>query len=60
MSIYKVQLYVECTEDDARSLRKSLAQSVSEGFELACVFGVCVELEPDSDNERGFNNGSFF
>lgn len=50
MGIYNVRLHVEGTESDAISLRKSLAQSVSEEYELKRVFGVSVEPETLQDN----------
>lgn len=47
---YKVQMYVKGTEEDAISLRKSLAQSVYDEFELGSVFGVSVERnDPPED-----------
>lgn len=45
MGIYKVQMHVEGTEDDAIALRISLAQSVCDEFELNRVYGVSVDLE---------------
>lgn len=50
MNIYKVQMYIEGTEDDAISLRKSLAQSVSDEFELNRVFGVDVVSDSPQEN----------
>lgn len=45
MYTYKIQMYVEGSEDDAISLRKSLAQTVYDEFELGSVFGVSVERD---------------
>ena len=45
MNIYKVLMYVKCTEDDAISLRKNLAQITYDEFELGSVFGVSVDLD---------------
>lgn len=48
INVYKVQMYVEGTENDAQALRKSLSQSVYEDFEMTegnAVFGVTVELD---------------
>lgn len=45
MNTYKISIYVKGTEDDAVALRKSLAQSVYDEFELGSVFGVDVVLE---------------
>ncbi len=45
MSIYRVQLCFEGTEDDANSIMQSLAQSVSEEFDLKRVFGVTIDLD---------------
>ena len=50
MSIYRLEGYAEGTEDDAIALRKSLAQSISDNFELKRVFGVSVELDEPQDN----------
>lgn len=46
-NIYKVQMSVECTEEGATAMRKSLAQAVYDEFELSeqcAVFGVNIEL----------------
>ena len=45
MNTYKVQMYINGSEDDAASLRKCLAQAVYDEFELGSVFGVKVELD---------------
>jgi len=50
MNTYKVKMYVNGTEDDAISLRKSLAQSVYDEYELGSVFGVSVELDVPPEN----------
>lgn len=44
-NIYKVDMYVKGTDDDAISLRKSLAQTIYDEFELGSVFGVTVTLD---------------
>lgn len=49
--IYRVQLFIEGTEDDADSLRQNLAQSISDEYELTRVFG--VEVKPDGGHEDG-------
>jgi hypothetical protein len=51
MNIYRFAGYAEGNEEDAISLRKSLAQSVSSEFELKRVFGVSVELDEPSDDD---------
>lgn len=46
--VYKVQMFVKGTEEDAASLRKSLAQTVFDGFDMTrqnAVFGVAVDLD---------------
>lgn len=48
MNVYSIQMYVEGTEENARSLRKSLAQSVRDEFDLRSVFGVKVNLDSSS------------
>ena len=45
MNTYKVQMYIRGSEDDAASLRKHLAQTVYDEFELGSVFGVEIELD---------------
>ena len=45
MNQYKVIFHINGTEKDANALRKCLAQSVSDEFEIAAVYGVGVELE---------------
>lgn len=54
MNTYKVQMYVKGTEEDAASLRKHLAQSVYDEFELGSVFGVRITLEepPEAVSDR--------
>lgn len=42
MNIYKIEMYVKGTEDDAIALRKDLAQTVYDEFELGSAFGVSV------------------
>ncbi len=44
-STYKVQMYVQGTEEDAIGLRKDLAQTVYDEFELGSVFGVTIDLD---------------
>jgi len=52
---YKSEMYVNCTETDSLSLKKSLAQTVFDGFDFGkqnAVFGVTVEpdtLVPEND-----------
>lgn len=50
MNIYRVEMYIEGMEDDAASLRKSLAQTVYDEFELGSVFGVRVEQNEPPEN----------
>ena len=53
--VYKVQMYVTCSENDALSMQKMLAQTVFEGFEFKsenAVFGVSVE--PDKPSEYDY------
>ena len=45
MSLYKVQMNVKCTDEDASALREELAQIVYDEFELESVFGVSVDLD---------------
>jgi len=52
-NVYKVELYFDGKEDDANSLRRNLAQSISDDFELCRVYGVTVTL--DHDNAGGEN-----
>jgi len=49
MNIYKVTMHVKCTEDDAELLRKILAQTIYDDFELGSVFNVSVELDNSPD-----------
>lgn len=48
MDTYRVRMYVKGTEDDAIALRKSLAQTVYDEFELGSVYGVRVEIDNPS------------
>ena len=50
---YKVELYFDGNEDDAMSIRKSLAQTIADEFELAAVYGVEV-----SESRIGEHNGN--
>ena len=51
MKTYKIQLFVECTEEDAISLQKELAQTIHDDFELGsgAVYGVSVKLDTASE-----------
>jgi len=44
-NVYKVELFFAGNEDDAKSLRKHLAQSISNEFDLPKVFGVIIALD---------------
>ena len=59
INTYKIELYATCTDADALSLHKSLAQAIHNGFELTedcAVYGVAVRksashgLPTSSDN----------
>lgn len=50
MNTYKVQMYVNGSEDDAISLQKYFAQSVADEFELSTVFGVSAELDASPED----------
>jgi hypothetical protein len=54
MSTYRVTLYAEGTEEDALSLKKSLAQSINDEYSLKSVFSVSVDLDdpPDDLSDR--------
>jgi len=53
-NVYKAQLFFDGTDDDADTLRKHLAQSVSDEFNLRHVFGVTVSIdEHDAAQGRG-------
>ena len=43
MNTYRVRMYINGTEDDAISLRKNLAQTVYDEFELGSVYGLSVD-----------------
>lgn len=45
MNVYKIQAFAKGSEEDAISLRKELAQTIYDEFELGGVFGVSVELD---------------
>jgi hypothetical protein len=53
-NVYKVEFYFDGKEDDADTLRRHLAQSISDDFELCRVYGVTVTLDEDS---TGSENG---
>jgi hypothetical protein len=53
--IYKVEFYFEGTEDDTHALRRSLAQSVADEFDINRVFGVAVCLDDDTQNAPSAN-----
>jgi hypothetical protein len=44
-NVYKVELYFDGTEDDAQTLCRHLAQSISDDFELCRVYGVTVKID---------------
>jgi hypothetical protein len=48
-NVYKVEFYFEGSEDDAQALRRSLAQSVADDFEISRVFGVLITTTEDSE-----------
>ena len=50
MNTYKVEMYIKGSEEDAVSLRKSLAQTVYDEFELGSVFGVTVRLDEPAED----------
>jgi hypothetical protein len=50
MSTYKVEMYVNGTEDDAIELRKNLNQTVYDEFELGSVFGLNVHTAIPPEN----------
>ena len=56
MNTYKVQMYINGTENDAIFLRKSLAQTTYDEYELGSVFGVSVELESPPEEICGVEN----
>jgi len=41
-NVYKIEFYLEGTEDTAYELRRYLAQHVSDEFDIRRVFGVTV------------------
>ena len=47
---YKVEFYIEGSEEDAHILRRCLAQLVSDEFDIRRVFGVEVD-EDDGEND---------
>ena len=49
--IYRVHFCAECSEEDAASLRKILAQTICDEFELHSVFGVSIESDTAKDDE---------
>ena len=45
--VYRVEFHIKGTEDNANALRRSLAQCVSDEFEIKHVFGVTVDVSKD-------------
>ena len=39
---YKVEFYFDATEDDAQALRRNLAQSISDEYDIPKVYGVTI------------------
>jgi hypothetical protein len=48
-NVYKVEFFIEGTEHNAQDLRRNLAQSVSDEFNLRRVFGVVVCMEDEKE-----------
>ena len=52
MSIYKVEMYIQGTQEDMTALYTHLAQTVYDEFELGAVFRVKIELDEDDEPTR--------